>query len=131
MGADSRARQTAGEMSHKHFCHVTSHWFECTGKVLRRGDTEPSVCICDACGLPLEEGDHSQCQTLVELVSCLEHRDEDRRSIVAAEIKQAAAGQEAAYAELVKATEGTPEYYQALEGLLLLLFPDCKPPITD
>ena len=61
-------------MSHKHFCHVTSHWFECTGKVLRRGDTKPSTCFCDTCGLPLEEGDHSQCQTLVELVSCLEHR---------------------------------------------------------
>jgi hypothetical protein len=118
-------------MSHKHFCHVMNHWFDCTGKVLRRGDTKPSTCFCDTCGLPLEEGDHSQCQTLVELVSCLEHRDEDRRSIVAAEIKQAAAGQEAAYAELVKATEGTPEYYQALVGFLSLLFPDCKPPITD
>ncbi len=121
----------AGEMSHKHFCHVTSHWFECNGKVLRQGDTEPSVCICNACGLPLEEGDHSQCQNFVELIICSEHRDEERRSNVADEMKQSAAFQEAAYAGLVKATEGTPEYYQALEGFLLLLFPAWEPPVTE
>ena len=49
----------------------------------------------------------------------------------ATETKQAAAYQEGAYAEFVKATEGTPEYHQALEGILSLLFPDCKPPITE
>ena len=24
-------------MSHKHYCHAMSHWFECNGKVLRLG----------------------------------------------------------------------------------------------
>ena len=95
------------------------------------GDTEPSTCICDTCGLPLEEGDHSRCQKLVGLVSCLEHREDDRRSNVAAEMKQAAACQEAAYAEFMQASEGTQEYYQALKGFLSLLFPDCQPPITE
>jgi len=66
-------------MRHRHFCDVAGHWFECDGKALRRGDIEPSVCMCDTCGLPLEEGDHSQCQNLVELVACPEHRDEERR----------------------------------------------------
>jgi len=107
-----------------------SHWFECNGKVLRRGDMEPSVCICDTCGLPLEEGDHGRCQKFVELVSCPEHRDEERRSLVAAEMQQVAACQEAAYAEFMKAMEGTPEYYHALEGFLSRLFPDSQPPIT-
>ena len=55
-----RDRQTrnAGRTAPQHFCHVTSHWFECTCKVLRRGEnTGPSVGIWDACGIPLEEGD--------------------------------------------------------------------------
>jgi hypothetical protein len=49
----------------------------------------------------------------------------------ATEMKQAAAYQEAAHGEFMKATEGTAEYHQALEGILSLLFPDCKPPITE
>ena len=49
---------------------------------------------------------------------------------MASEMKQAAACQEAAHAEFMKATEGTPEYHQALEGFLSLLFPDFQPPIT-
>jgi hypothetical protein len=117
-------------MSHQHFSDVMGRWFECDGKALRRGDSAPSLCLCDICGVPLEQGDHGQCQNLVELVSCEEHRDEGRRRIVAAEMEQAAAFQEAAYAECMKTTEGTPEYYQALEGFILLLFPDCNPPTT-
>ena len=60
-------------MSHTHFCGVADHWWECNGKALRRGDTEPSVCRCDTCGLPLEGGDHSQCEYWIELVACPEH----------------------------------------------------------
>ena len=70
-----------GKMSHQHFCLVGDHWWECDGRALRRGDTEPSVCRCDTCGLPLEGGDHSQCKSRVELVVCAEHRDEERRSM--------------------------------------------------
>ena len=66
-------------MSHRHFCVVGSHGWECEGKALRSGDREPSVCVCAACGLPLEEGDHTRCQDPVELVTCPEHRDEVQR----------------------------------------------------
>ena len=65
-------------MSHQHFCDVMGHWFDCGGKALRRGDMEPSVCVCDRCGLPLEEGDHNQCKNRVELVACPAHREEER-----------------------------------------------------
>ena len=68
-------------MSHRHFCDVMGHWFECDGKAQRRGNTEPPVCRCGGCRLPLEDGDHSQCRNLVELVACPEHRDEERRRI--------------------------------------------------
>ena len=68
-------------MSHQHFCDVMGHWFECDGKALRRGDTEPSVCLCHECHLPLEDGGHTHCKNRVELVACPEHRDEERRRI--------------------------------------------------
>jgi hypothetical protein len=45
-------------------------------------------------------------------------------------MKHAAACQEAAYADVMKTPEGTPEHYQALEGFLSLLFPHWNPPIT-
>jgi predicted sulfurtransferase len=66
-------------MSHRHFCDVTGHWWECGGAALRLGDKEPSVCICHACRAPLEQGDHARCKNRVELVACPEHRDEQRR----------------------------------------------------
>jgi len=47
--------------------------------------------------------------------------------MVTAETEQAAACRAVAYDEFIKTTEGTPEYYQALEGFILLLFPDCNP----
>ena len=61
-------------MSHQHFCDVAGHWWACNGVALRRG-TEPSVCLCGGCRLPVEDGDHSQCKYRVELVACPEHRD--------------------------------------------------------
>jgi hypothetical protein len=42
-------------------------------------------------------------------------------------MKQAAACQEAAYEQVMKTPDGTPEYYQALEGFFSLLFPHCNP----
>jgi len=115
-------------VSYQHIPDVMSGQFECEGNALHRGNKKPSVCVCDACGLPLEEGDHRQCKNPVELVSCEEHSGEERRSVVAAEMEQSTACQEAAYAEFMKTTEGTPECHQALEGFISLLFPDCNPP---
>ena len=126
-GRPSTGTPSGRRMSHKHLCDVAVHWFECDGKALRRGDSEPSVCRCDTCGLPWEESDHNQCQSPIELVTCPEHRDVGRRSIVATEMKQAAACQEAAYEQVMKTPDGTPEYYQALEGFFSLLFPHCNP----
>ena len=65
-------------MSHRHFCDVAGHLWECDGAA-RLGDTEPSVCMCHGCRLPLEQGDHSRCKNLVELVACPEHREEELR----------------------------------------------------
>ena len=66
-------------MSHRHFCDVAGHWWECNGTALRRGETEPSVCLCRGCRLPLEDGDHARCKNRVELLACPEHQDEERR----------------------------------------------------
>ena len=71
-------------MSHRHFCDVAGHYWECRGKALRGGDAEPSVCICLPCGRPLEGYDHSGCNDPVELLACPEHIEEERRSIAEA-----------------------------------------------
>jgi hypothetical protein len=68
-------------MSHRHFCDVAGHRWECNGKAMRSGDAEPSICMCIPCGLPLEGFDHSGCHGPVELLACPEHMEEERRSI--------------------------------------------------
>src|ERR1035438_3419926 len=50
-------------MSHKHFCDVAGHPWQC----------ESSECIC-ICQKPMEQGDHSHCS--IELRACPEHDDE-------------------------------------------------------
>jgi len=67
-------------MSHRHFCDAAGHWWDCNGTALRRGETEPSVCICLPCGRPLEGFDHSKCPDPVELLACPEHRPEGHRT---------------------------------------------------
>ena len=64
-------------MSHRHFCDVGGHWWECSGKALRPNarQTEASVCMCSTHKVPMEEGDHSACR--VELLACPDHRDSD------------------------------------------------------
>jgi hypothetical protein len=80
----SRGHQAQGRiMSHQHFCHIEGHYWDCNGKALRGGDTEPSTCICLPCGLPLEGFDHSHCPDPVELLACPDHREEERRMIEA------------------------------------------------
>ena len=66
-------------MSHRHLCDVTGHLWECSGTALRLGHKEPSVCTCHGCRAPLEQGDHSKCRNLVEIVACAEHQDEQLR----------------------------------------------------
>ena len=46
-------------MSHKHFCDFAGHTWECEGSALRplAGDTEPSVCMCRTCQVPMEDGE--------------------------------------------------------------------------
>jgi len=61
-------------MSHQHFCDVAGHYWTCEGTALR-GGTEPSVCVCLPCGLPLEGFDHSGCPDPIELLACPEHRE--------------------------------------------------------
>jgi hypothetical protein len=61
-------------MSHQHFCHIAGHYWQCEGTALRGADTEPSVCICLPCELPLEGFDHSACHAPIELLACAEHR---------------------------------------------------------
>ena len=56
--------------------------WDCEGTALRPlvGDTEASVCMCDACHVPMEPGDHSGC--MIELLACPEHVDEQLRQMV-------------------------------------------------
>lgn len=72
-------RQERGNMRHRHFCDVAGHWWDCNGVALRLGQKLPTVCVCHACRLPLAEGDHGRCKSLVEIVACPEHRDEQQR----------------------------------------------------
>ena len=87
-------------MSHRHFCDFAGHFWECEGTALRplAGDTEPSVCMCETCHVPMEQGDHSGC--MVELLACPEHRDEQERLMaeMSAEIDAQSDEEEAALA---------------------------------
>jgi hypothetical protein len=49
-------------MSHYHHCDVTGHQWKCNGQ----------ACKC-FCGLPMEEGDHTECPT--ELRACPKHAE--------------------------------------------------------
>lgn len=71
-------------MSHLHFCHVAGHYWECEGMTLRPDETEPSVCMCLPCGLPIEGFDHSKCPDIIELLACPEHHEEALRRLAVA-----------------------------------------------
>ena len=68
-------------MSHRHFCDFAGHYWECEGAAVRpiMGHTEPTICMCLTHGVPMEDGDHSECS--VELIVCPEHRDEQTRAM--------------------------------------------------
>ncbi len=60
-------------MNHLHFCDIAGHEWQCKGAALRpdAGDMEPSVCMCMMHGVPMGDGDHSQCPA--ELLACSAH----------------------------------------------------------
>jgi len=95
-----------------------------------RGSTVPSLSMSDPCGLPLKEGSRDLSQIPIELFSSEKPGDEELPAIVNAETQQAATDPAVAYGKLIDTTEGTPEYYQALEDFILLLFADRNPPTT-
>jgi hypothetical protein len=88
----------------------------------------PSLSMSDPCGLPLKEGNHDLRQNPIELFSCEKPGDKELPTMVDAKTQQAATDPAVAYGKFTKTTEGTPEYYQALESFILLLFPECNPP---
>jgi hypothetical protein len=51
-------------MTHRHFCNVSGHYWDCDGKAFYplAGDTQASVCMCRDHGVPMKEaepyGDH-------------------------------------------------------------------------
>ena len=114
-------------MSHHHFCDVADHWWDCHEAAQRLGDKEPSVCTCHACRAPLEQGDHSRCRNLVELIACPEHRDEQllRNQEAGKELEQRAAefGFDGKWA-LMKSLPGGPEKDALAEEIVAWLFGD-------
>jgi hypothetical protein len=56
---------------HRHACDH-GHYWDCEGTAVRFSETEPSVCMCLDHGVPMEDGDHSNCT--IELLKCPLHR---------------------------------------------------------
>lgn len=114
-------------MSHVHLCAVTDHWWDCHGAAQRLADKEPSICTCHACRAPLEQGDHSRCRNLVELVACPRHRDEQvrRREEAAMDFEWRAAefGFDRKWA-LMKSLPDGPERDAIAEEIVAWLFGD-------
>jgi predicted sulfurtransferase len=112
-------------MSHRHLCDVTGHMWVCAGTAIRLGDKDPSVCMCHSCRSPLEQGDHSRCKNLVELIACPEHRDEQlrRRQEAEKEFERRAAefGFEQKWARM-KALPAGPEKDALAEEIVKWLF---------
>jgi len=66
-------------MSHQHWCEFTGHYWTCEGTAVRLFQAEPTICMCFDHGVPMEDGDHSECT--VELLSCPEHRADQMRAM--------------------------------------------------
>ena len=112
-------------MSHRHFCDVTGHLWECSGTAMRLGDKEPSVCVCHGCRAPLEHGDHSRCKNLMEIVACGEHRDEQLRKTQEAERKFQRRAAEFGFDgkwKRMKALPDGPEKHALAEQIVAWLF---------
>lgn len=81
MNAEKELIEKEETLSHRHFCDVAGHEWECQGTALRplMGDTEPTPCYCISHQTLMEDGDHSQCS--IELIACPEHREEQLRAM--------------------------------------------------
>lgn len=115
-------------MSHKHFCDVEAHWWECDGKALRAGDTEPSVCRCSACGLPLEGFNHAGCRNPIELLACPEHREEGVRRMEAFREEFRHRAEEFGLREKCERLRSLPEGAEKkalVQEITEWIFPDC------
>lgn len=67
-------------MNHLHFCDFgAGHLYECPGSAVRLFEKEPTVCMCEDHGTPLDEGNHRACS--VERLSCPEHRREQLKAL--------------------------------------------------
>ena len=64
---------------HRHWCEYVGHYWECSGTAVRLFQAEPSECMCFDHGVPMEQGDHSECR--LELLSCPEHRNDQMRAM--------------------------------------------------
>jgi len=120
-------------MSHRHFCDVTDHRWDCNGAAQRIEESQPSVRTCYACRAPLEQGGHSRCRNLVELVACPGHRDEQlrRREEAAKDFERRATqfGFDRKWA-LMKSLLGGPERAALAEGIVAWLFGNGDMPQT-
>ncbi len=83
-------------MTHRHWCDFEGHYWECQGTATRLLAPEPSVCRCLNHGVPMEDGDHSECS--IELLSCPEHRADHMRAM----------GFEPGYTEEPRTSESEP-----------------------
>ena len=96
-------------MTHKHWCEIGQHEWDCDGTLAIRtwaGMTEPSPCT------PMPDDG-------IELVTCPDHREEERRRFPA--------GQEAAdvlkiYDALICAPDNSPEFKEAMRILAEYIF---------
>jgi|SRR6185437_65182 len=66
-------------MSHRHWCESSGRYWQCPGAAVRLFQAEPTICMCIQHGIPMEEGDHSECA--IELLSCPEHRADQMRAM--------------------------------------------------
>lgn len=100
-------------MSHRHWCDFAGHYWECQGTATRplMGDTEPSICMCPSDGVPMEDGDHSECS--IELLACPEHLADHMRAM----------GYELRYMEEQRSAESEPsKLFTDKDGNLIVGF---------
>lgn len=109
-------------MSHLHFCDVTGHEWQCEGKAFRpfAGGTEPSVCMCKFCEVPMEQGDHSDCP--IELLACPEHLEEQQERMLEAERQLAESGFEEKWRQIDTMPDGA-ERNALIKEFMAWVFP--------
>jgi len=64
---------------HKHWCDFAGHYWDCPGAAVRLFQNDPTACMCLQHGVPVDDGDHSECS--IELLACPEHRADQMRAM--------------------------------------------------